>query len=231
MGQMTFANIVSEALLIVGDTSLTTRANVWLNNGLARLYRSHAWPFLSARSESVTLASGAASVTLGDGEAALTDLIVSIERLAIAESSNAGYKADLPITTRYTVDPSQDPAWLDTLAPGTPTSALVEPVSTSPWKWTVKPAPIPNVAFRLNVTYIRRPANDPATPLYPSDDTLIQLVKSEALEHMNLKKEALEARAVLRGLVSEDKAAYGRASQGNSTVAMNRSRFPRWRHH
>jgi hypothetical protein len=59
----TGSEIVSDALKLLGNETLTTEAEVWLNNVLARLYEDHRWPF-QEKTATGTVTAGATAIAL-----------------------------------------------------------------------------------------------------------------------------------------------------------------------
>lgn len=184
MGQLTRGTIVSEGLLIAGDTSLTTRANIWLNAGLRELYRSWPWPFLHKRHNGISLPAGTASFNFGNGATE------ALEVARIFAPINV-YSSDYSITAHARVrqftehnlstdEITQDPA----KNVGIPTDFRVSP-SNSVWgTWTLRPSPIPDKALLISLDCLIQPADlsgDSSVPIYPNDETLIQIVVAQAL--------------------------------------------------
>ncbi|MGH9429582.1 MAG: hypothetical protein ACRD2L_25130 [Terriglobia bacterium] len=63
MGMRTGAEIIADALKLLGNETLTDEAEVWLNNAIARLYEDFRWPF-QEKSASGTVTAGSTSVAL-----------------------------------------------------------------------------------------------------------------------------------------------------------------------
>jgi hypothetical protein len=63
MGMRTGSEIISDALKLLGNETLTTEAQVWLNNILARLYEDHRWPF-QEKTATGTVTPGSTAIAL-----------------------------------------------------------------------------------------------------------------------------------------------------------------------
>jgi len=63
MGMRTGTEIISDALKLLGNETIDTEAQVWLNNILARLYEDFRWPF-QEKSASGTVTAGASAIAL-----------------------------------------------------------------------------------------------------------------------------------------------------------------------
>lgn len=212
MGQLTRGTIVSEGLLIAGDTSLTTRANVWLNAGLRKLYRSWPWPFLHKRHTGIALASGATSFSFGNGATEALEVARIFDPLSVYASD---YSVNQQARIKQFTDhiPSTDEALNNpaTLR-GIPNEFRMSPSNTVWGTWTLRPSPIPDRALLIALDCLIQPADlsaDNLVPIYPNDETLIQLVVVGALQWNDEPEKYQLENGRLDNLMVGDRLRYG----------------------
>lgn len=217
MGQLTRATIVSEGLLLAGDTSLTARANVWLNMALRSVYRSWPWPFLHKRHNGVALAAGASSLTFGNGSTETLEVTRIFDPIVVYR---AAYDGAGQARVRQLLDQTletHEAVTNPTINIGIPTEFRVKPSNTVFGTWTLTPNPIPDKAYLLSIDCLIQPADlslDATVPLYPSDATMIQMVVVAAVKYMMASDPAVLQRysvedAALREMVISDRLRYG----------------------
>ena len=146
MGQKTRAQIVSEGLLQAGDTSLTLRANVWLNAKLREIYSGWPWPFLQKRASGIALASGTTSLPFGNGSTETLEVKHIYDPIYVYRSD---YSYQGPARIREFLDHAPDEVMSNPATNiGPPAMFRVVP-SNSIWgTWSLKPNPIPDRACK-----------------------------------------------------------------------------------
>lgn len=226
-------NLVREALELAGNIGLTARANVWLNLWLAKVYAAWPWPFLRARYGPFSVNQGVNSYTFGDGEGGTNDKIQAILRVMFADSTNNGWKGDVPIDDDFGMGASRDPFWQDSASPTLPSGVLVEISTdagyTSAYRWKINFADsYTNKAYRIAIVAKRRPADlsvGTDVPLYPNQETIVQAIFAKALEHQNDER-AEAANAKLRAMEAQDRVVHGK-QPGSTKMQLSRKRFRR----
>lgn len=218
MGQMTTADLISTALEEAGDTGLSTIALTWMKPIMQRLWAAHDWPFLRRGYGPISLSSGITSLNLGDSGAIptltgnITEPIIRIRKVSLADSVNNGYKGFLWLDETAEVDPVDRQAWADTLSRGTPVAAEVVPSAgqtayTGVYRWCLKFAQPTDRAYRILVdacVILQSSFSALVVPMYPFDDTLIQAIIVRAFRQMNDEREP-QALAQLNNMIGEDK--------------------------
>lgn len=203
MGSKTAATIVSEALELAGDTSLTSRANVWLDLFLRDEYRQWDWDFLKRFSQ-FSLDSGAVSVAM-----TLTDATQARILNVYAHAPQGTIGASLTSRVRLTnrglfsgLPTDQHPKLTTTNDTGVPTYYSFDPRDST---GTLYVWPRADQAYTLDVEWIETPADlaGSGTPRYPSDATMVQAVFAMALKHMQDARasEELQRLEVMRNRV------------------------------
>lgn len=184
MGTLTRDTIVSEALQLAGDTSLTSRAEVWLNAWLRDEYRGWDWDFLR-RLTTISLASGAVSATM-----ALTHPTKARPKDVYVHRPAGTIGATLAARKRLTkvgfitgLEADRHPLLATTNDTGEPQRWGFDARDSAGliYVW-----PRADQAYSLDVEWYETPADPTGTgvPLYPSDEVMIQAVFARALDHM-----------------------------------------------
>jgi hypothetical protein len=221
-GRMNRGTIVSEGIVLAGDTGLTERANNWLIAILEDLYAAHEWPFLRRRYE-LSLPAGSSSLELGDGENT-DDKLYHLHQVAVAEMVNNGWKGILYTRGMGEVDPYEEPAWLH--GTGIPSKAIVEQSDYGQaYRWLMRFNAVAHTNLRLIVQAKYRPANlmdDLAVPLYPNAQTLIQGIYVYGLKHRNDRRWQAEQGEFLR-MRAEDMLKLGRPPGSQKLRLSNRT--------
>lgn len=220
MGQLSFATIVSEGLLLAGDDSLTTRANVWLNAWLRSQYAAWPWPFLQRRATGVSLASGATSLSFGAGAIVTPEVKRILTPVFIYDSAYTTAK-------RVSVRTLTGGELVEDETVNNPSNNIGAPArfkvraDTSLWgKWLLIPTPVPDRTYLLAIDYIVQPADISTTtdvPLYPNDRTMIQAMKHAALDYLK-EADAPAALDVLASMVIDDRVKYGEVTGTNDQL-------------
>lgn len=234
MGQLTRAQIVAQgaALAAYPVASLGTVVNVQLNAELRKAYASWPWPFLQRRIETFPLAAGARLVSFGAGAAGGPALEVkrihdpiflydasytSMSRVRVRDLTGGAISDDETV---------QNPA----TNLGTPIECKVRQDPTTPtWgQWQLAFNPVPDRAYVLAVDYIIQPADldtssagDSLRPLYPGDESLIQMAVTCVLRFANRNKEYAVAMELLGSMLVNDRLRYGDVAGTNDNIGLN----------
>ncbi len=227
MGALSRLNIVTRGLNLAGQTGLGAEAPFWLNMWLADVYDSWYWPFLYSRYVNIVVPQLAPSLVIGPAGTIVTDKVTKFRRAVLADVSNQGFKNELDITSGDTVSNLDEPSWLDSTTPGTPTRMLVEHHATDNDSWNVYFAPIPDKAYRMNLVLQRHPAEidvtsagDTVRPVYPNDMTMVQCLYAFGLSHQDDEREPM-AWARLDSLLRQDRTKYGEMVGYSSRLMLN----------
>ncbi len=224
MGQLTRATIVSEGLLKAGNTSLTTRANVWFNAWLRSTYRAWPWPFLHKRATGIALAQGATSLTFGNGSTETLEVQRVLDPIWVYDSAYA-------TRARARIRPVVGDVGLnldETINSPTGNVGLPEffkvRASNTVWgTWTLQPVRVPDKAYLLAVDYLVQPADissDATVPVYPNDQTMIQCVCAHAWQYMGDERYG-EGLQILASMVTDDRMKYGEVAGTNDMVSLD----------
>lgn len=228
MGQQTRTEIVSEALLLAGNSGLTTNANSWLNNWLRSAYTAWPWPFLHRSISSLALSSGATSLSLGAGSNGVTLEISRIFDPIRVYTSTFADRGQARIIPFVQFNADLDERINNPVSVGMPATFKVAP-DTSLWgKWSLKPWPIPDKDYLLAIDYLVVPAelsSNSDVPLYPNDRTMVQAVMAQALKYMKMKDEYGEAMQILSSMVVDDRLKFGTVPGINDTVPLDPTTF------
>jgi hypothetical protein len=166
MSALTANQIISEALTLAGNPSLTTIAQEWLNNILDRLYEDFRWPFLQKIATGNVDSSNALPADFSD--------LWNREGLKVIDTT--GNMTSLNVIQADQYDLLTNPS-----LPGAPTDALFD-LNTLTWA----PYPLPNTPFTYSLRYKYKPArvtNFDAVVTFPNDALLVQAVYVRALQH------------------------------------------------
>jgi hypothetical protein len=211
MGQRTHDQLISEALLEAGDTRLTARASIWLNDWLRSAYAAAAWPFVT-RNVVYSLAADVTSFTLGGGSGGVTNQIKRVFDPLGIRSSDYSVRGEARVMQLAGTFENPDP-FLDNPATnrGIPTKFQVW-AGAAAGVWTLYPQPVPDRALQLIIKYHEIPADIAGgqVPVYPNDRTMKQSVIQKALAHVygSTSQEALAAADTLQDLFTGDKIKY-----------------------
>lgn len=223
MARRTATSIIAAGLQLAGDTSLTTHAQGWLNDGLRSLYKDWPWPFLMKRKTGLALAQGASSAAFGAGSGGESLDVSRIYDPIWVTTSDYQTKARARVMM-YPPTAIQD-AGIDDPSnnSGRPDAFRVTPDQTVPGKFNLLGSKVADKAYLLNFDYLYVPADITdftSSPLYPQDETLVQFIMAMAMVHMAAPEEKAQMLAsmlgpgsVFRTLAMQDKMRYG-SSEG-----------------
>lgn len=238
MGYMTRAEILTEGLAVVGRTDLTTRCTAALKSWLRSRYASWPFAFLRQSMDGLALPSGTQSVFVGGGEGGVTNVIQRILNPIRVYTADYGTTAKGMIIN-LDADRDDDERTSNPLTmTGLPmqfkirsTISTVTVAGLTLRAWKIIPLPVPNKDYLLAFDYIEMP-NDPcpnttSVPLYPNDQTMIQLVKVRALEYANGASDPdFQAElAVLGQMVIHDQMTEGSVPGTNDLLTLDAGTF------
>ncbi len=230
MGEMTRGEIITAGLRKAGNTNLTLPAQTWLNASLRTQYKAWPWPFLIETATAVPLVAGSTGVVVGGGNGGVTDKF---------------YYPYAPIyvyTTDYT---SRNTALIRQLVggpigmdlsvinpatgQGLPCQFQISKASGQVYGiWNFIPWPIPNRDYLLTFKYQKMEPNlndDGQVPLYPSDETMIEMVVASALLDMKDYAAAQASEGKLHALCIGDRLKYGTIPGSNTLWEMDKGVF------
>lgn len=225
------ASLISEGLILAGDTSLTERAIVWMNNWLRSQYAAWPWPFLQKRASSLSLPAGTGSMDVGAGSGGVTDDILRILDPIFLYTSDKKTRGVVRVSKLVGGDIDSDEDARESTRTGRPQTVKVRPSSTTNHKFKLIFDPISDVAYNFSFDYLFMPEDvatgttgGSAIPMYPSDQTLIQMIKTRALEHMTDDRADAENEK-LRGMAVDDRIKFGQTTGVNELWDMNGKTF------
>lgn len=231
MGDMTRDAIIEAGQGRMGNKSsaLQERLVVDFQAWLTRQYQSWSWPFLKKRAVGISLAQGATSLTVGNGNGGITNKIIKLGNSPIIY-----YTSDRSVTGKAPIVQSEDVSLTfdETLAnsttfKGTPNRFKVR--RNGEGIWDIIPLPFPDRALLLGIPYYEQPAAlaSSGVPIYPSDATMIQAVVY--LANADQKKashpDTQTSLQLLEAMISRDRANFGADEGENDVVQLDPSVF------
>lgn len=232
MGTLARSEIVARGLRLAGDTTLTTRANEWLNSWLRSQYAAWPWPFLIKRASSLTLAQGATSLTVGAGSGGVSDVIRQVRDPIFVYTTDKSMRVKARIS--QIADPSlaADESTILSTAIGVPPYFKVRAEGTTFGKWVLYPSLIPDRALLVAFDYLVQPADidtstggDSTVPLYPDDETMIQAVFVAGLKYLKRYDELATEDATLSAMKSGDRLKWGEVLGTNGAMGLDPNVF------
>lgn len=227
MGALTRAQIVTRGLLAAGNTSLTTRANEWLNSWLRSQYAAVDWPFLQKRASGISVASATSSLVVGAGNNGITDVIRRIHDPIYVYNTGKTVRTKMRVSTLLDGPLSWDEDVRPDTAKGVPDRCKLRPVAGTEGAWTMVLNRNTDRALLFSFDYTYLPANitetsagDASVPEYPNDETLIKCVEAYALKHEKADNYPTE-RDVLAQMALNDRIKYGSALGINDTWGLD----------
>lgn len=236
MGYLTRLQIVTRGLQNAGASSnLETRANEWLNSWLRSQYEALPWPFLTKRQDAVSLATAATSVDFGAGNTITPWVRRILDPIWVY---NTGYTVRQKARIRNLLDGAVSDDWVvndPTLHTGIPTLFAVQPHPSTQGAVRLIPNTFPDRDLLLGIQYIEVPIDidetttgDSTKPVYPSDRTMVQAVKLDAMRYERIEGVGDEA-ALLTAYVQDDKLKYGATEGINQSWGLDPKRFRSYR--
>jgi len=229
VGYRTHDQLITNALVEAGDTSLSTLASDWLNDWLDARYCDWPWPFCTTRL-SYSWTSGTTSLTLGNGSGGVTERIRRILDPIKFRSSTFADRGSARIVDISGLPDSQDPDMNDSSTHvGLPSTFTVEASSAAAHQWVLKPQPVPDRALTVLIRYLHIPERitGSTVPLYPSDRTMEMAIIQKALAHKfgTHSNEALTAAKLLVSMVMDDRVKFGEVEGDKHHVRLDPKRF------
>lgn len=236
MGNRLLSDIVSDGLLIAGDTSLTDLATrhlkSWLWDQAQEMAWSHLWHIKDISHE---LPANALAISIGGSGADVAPglTILRVNKMMWAETQAGGATGHVELVRHAEAHPDEWSRIIDTTNKGSPSKCLIGPekgVNTF-GRWVGYFVPVFDKAYKIAVQVEQGPA-DPADsdkPWYPSDEVMIMVVKAMALEY---GKRWDERAVIMDELDSKmSRVRLRNLSQGvaNKPIQLNPTRFPKWK--
>ena len=230
MGAKTFSTIVSEGMLLAGRDDLATEVGAWLKDWLRQTYLSWPWPFLHRSRSALSLASGAASLTVGGGNGGVTPKIQKVLDPIWVYTSTGGIRTRARI--RHLTggnDPTMEERGQLSTWTGIPAAFRVRPDTSYHGVWNLIPLPTPDRDYLLAFDYIELP-DDPADgdyPLYPNDMTLVNAASVATLLYANGADDPgyADSLQLLARRTAEDRARFGNVPGINDAVGLDEGIF------
>lgn len=242
MGQRTRASIVAEGLGKAGDVTLTSHANIWLNEWLMRQAKAFPWPNVQRSYKNIALGAGVQVLTIGNGNGGVSE-IVSIVRDPLWL-----YTSDYSIQIRPRIRQLIGGQLMDDERVGNPLNVIGTPgafkvrqsqvgISTGHPQygtWDLLPWPVPDRAYLMAMDLQVIPAlidetiggaGDSVVPWYPADRTMIHLVMTEALRWMKRMDEYGAAQGMLDQLTAYDRMTFGTVDGTNDNIGLDPAVF------
>ncbi len=227
----TCANLISEALLLAGDTSLSARGVVWLNQWLRSQYAAWPWPFLIRRASSLTLAAGTTSLTVGGGSGGVTPAIRRLVDPVYLYTTARTTQGTVRLTDLLDGDQAFDGDSRPSTQTGLPRTVQTRANATTWGKWDLIFDPIPEQAYLFSFDYYVQPTDEAtgtaggtAVPLYPNDRTIMHAIAAMALAHMGDER-ASEFRDVAAAMAIDDRGKFGMAPKVNDHWTLDKSTY------
>lgn len=227
MGVATCTEIISEGLLLAGDTSLTSRAQVWLNQWLRSQYAAWNWPFLYRKASGLTLSSGTGSLTVGAGSGGITPLIQRIFDPIYLYTSDKQTRGNVRFREVLGGDVSMEEDARPDSQIGRPVKVKGRKVYSTAGAWELVFDPVPERDYLISFDYIYQPADTNGTsdvPVYPNDRTMTHLVAAMAFAHMGDER-APDMREMVASMTVDDRSKFGSHLGFNDDWALDGDTF------
>jgi hypothetical protein len=211
MSSRTPNQIISDALKLLGNETLTAEAEVWLNNVLDRLYEDFRWPF-QEKSATGAIAAGATSIALPD------DFVDFWDRngLRLVDSNN-NISRIIPTQADSFDLIVQD----NTIGP--PEFARID-LSLMIWQ----PYPTPDVNYSYRLRYKKRPDRitdfDADVIVFPNDAILTQAVFIRGLQFEDDDRYPQELQ-ILENMIKKYRRGYNVSPTKGTTVKFQSQTF------
>lgn len=231
MGSLTSTSIISQGMLLAGRDDLATPALGWLNSWLRSQYAAWPWPFLLKRLTNQALATGTTSYLFGAGSGGTSDWVHQVRDPIMLRTSDYGTRQMARVRQLIGGMPEIDPEWDETLTDSTTQRAvpiLFKVRATQVGgQWELIPQRAPDRALLMTIDYQFLPADLAAggTPIYPNDDTLIQLIKAKTFEYTQRLKEAQMAMEEVRAMTVNDRIKWGVVEGTNDQIQLDTKVF------
>jgi len=211
MSSRTPNEIISDALKLLGNETLTNEAEVWLNNILDRLYEDYRWPF-QEKSVTGSVPAGATSINLPD------DFVDFWDRngLRLVDDNN-NISRIVPIQAD-TFDLIVQPTVV-----GAPEFARID-LATMTWQ----PYPTPDVTYSYRLRYKKRPDRitdfDSDVIVFPNDAVLTQAVFVRGLQQEDDDRYSAEL-GILQNMIKAYRRGYNVSPTKGTTIRFQSQTF------
>lgn len=225
MARLTRDEIVSEGQLLAGRDDNATASASWLQRWLDSVAASWPWPILQSEAVGISLAAGATSLLLGDGNGGITPKMNKLlDNIWIYDSTRTWRRR---LRIRHQLSSPYDRIGA-TDQTGTPTEVRV--FNTSHGTWTLYFDRIPDKAYLLTIPYIYVPAvlaSGASVPWYPNDETMVQAVAFKNHEFYDGKDAPVTqaAQQMLASLVANDRIRFGSVNGINDFLTLDPTVF------
>ena len=211
MSTRTPNQLISDALKLLGNETLTNEAEVWLNNILADLYNDDRWPFQEK--------SASGSITAGSDSIALpTDFGDFWDRNGLRIVDSSGNRSRI-----ITLDTDSFDLMFQPNVTGMPQYARID------WNLlTWQPFPTPDINYSWLLRYKQVPVPitdfDLDTILYPDDSTITQALFVRGLQFEDDDRYAGEL-AILDKMIKGSRRGYNISPTKGTTLRFGSQTF------
>jgi hypothetical protein len=218
VGVKTRVVLIGEALELAGNTSLTLRAEQWIDMALVRLSMGAPWPFLMKRAN-IAVTAGSSSFILGNGTGT-SARVARINRVTYTDST--GFRGTLDaLVQAENLDAADDPSINTLITNGAPAMGYLSNV-TDAFDWRVSFDRKTDKAYTFVAAHQIIHAvltGDSDVPQFPNDRTIVQALIVEAMFHAKDER-YLTAAQMLRDMISEDMVAMAQASTTSPNIGL-----------
>jgi hypothetical protein len=231
MGALTNTSIISQGMALAARDDLATSALTWLNAWLRSQYAAWPWPFLMKRARNQTLSAGTTSYTFGAGSGGATDWVHQVRDPVLVRSADYGTRNVIRIRQLVGGQPNIDPEWDEDMVNSSTSRALPSyfkvRASTVGGQWILWPQRVPDRDYTISIDYQFLPADmvAGATPIYPGDETMVQLIKAKSYEYSQRLKEAAAAMEEVRQMAVNDRLRWGTVDGTNDQMQLDSKVF------
>lgn len=228
MGGLTRTEIITAGLANTSRSDLSdfavTEFKAWLRQKAAEW----SWPTLFRRIESVALAAGTRSLSIGNGANGVTPQIQRIIDPIWIGTSDYSQGTQLRVQSMTDGLSQYDESINDPVNKrARPVVVKVRPNTSLEGKWDLWFSPVPERAYVLDIDYILLPADPGASdkPWYPNDITMIKMVECLALKYAKRYDVLAQERQVLEAMGVGDRMRYGQIAGANDTLTLDSGIF------
>lgn len=228
MGSLANTSIISQGMLLAARDDLQTQALGWLNTWLQSQYAAWPWPFLLRRVANQALVAGSTSYTFGAGSGGTTDLVHQVKDPIMLRTSDFSVRQVARVRQLIGGQPVIDPEWDENMVDsatqrGIPELFKVRTHATVFGQWVLWPQRVPDRNLLITIDYQYMPAamTIGQTPVYPNDDTMVQLVKAKTFEYTQRLKEAAAAMEEVRAMTINDRLKWGSVDGTNDQIQLD----------
>lgn len=231
MSRLTFDQIITQGGIVGQNNAVSAWQGIKLKAWLRKHYAAWAWPFLIKQATGVSIAAGASSVDVGNGNSGITAQICRIFGPVYWRGSTYSQRGQANVRDFFggPVD-FQEEMQDGVNGRGAPQLIKVQDkVSTAGLLYkTLSLFPVADQTYNLSFTYQELPS-DPAgsdVPIYPNEMTLIQASKVAALEYDQTNDPVYKQEAeILAQMVAADRTTYGANPSFGDTMQLDSQVF------